>query len=305
MDQQSHTRSQSLNESQRQQRQQRQGNRSYTPPRSDVTRETLSSRDSEEMYDDEQYDDVWPSRMPSSARRYRSDVRTEGGYTPTTRATRTSEMQAIPRTSSPGRVSNPTRNTSSIPARRTATQTNLPALQSSQSSPPRRRTVNIEAVQPAKKTLPLKSGHRVHWLVYAGLAMLGMLIVWLVLTSFLSWWQVKMDDLHYGRPRTSQYDVVISPGDTPANRSHFIVMNLKRHIEIIDCPASDCTKAKVLIGPVLIGQNQDLAPATLSFKDVNGDGKLDIIVNVQDSHFIFINDNGSFRQARQSDNVHL
>ena len=114
-----------------------------------------------------------------------------------------------------------------------------------------------------------------------------------------------MDDLHYGRPRTAQYDVVISPGDTVANRSHFIVMNLKRHIEIIDCPASDCSKAKVLIGPVLIGQNQDLAPVTLTFKDVNGDGKLDIVVNVQDSHFIFINDNGSFRQARQSDNVHL
>lgn len=298
MDQQSHTRSQSLRESQRQ------GSRSYTPPRSDVTHETLSSRDSEELYDDEQYDDVWPSRMPSSARRYKSDVRTEGGYMPTTRATRTSEMQAMPRTPSPNRASNPARNTSSIPARRTATQTNLPAMQ----TPPRRRTVNIEAAQPVKKPTkslaPQKSGHRVHWLVYTGLAMLGMLIVWILLTSFLSWWQVKMDDLHYGRPRTAQYDVVISPGDTSANRSHFIVMNLRSHIEIIDCPASDCSKAKVLIGPVL-GENQNLVPATLTFKDVNGDGKLDIIVNVQDSHFIFINDNGSFRQARQSDNVHL
>ena len=286
MDQQSHTRSQSL----------RQGNRNYSPPRSDVTRETLSNRDSDETYDDEQYDDVWPSRMPTSARRYRSDVRTEGGYSQTGRAT--------PRT--PYRASNPGRNTSNIPARRTATQTNLPAVQT-----PRRRTVNMEPVQPVqpqKSVVPSKgqkSEHHVHWLVYAGLAMLGMLIVWILLTSFLSWWQVKMDDLHYGFPRTSQYDVVISPGDTTATQSHFIAMNLKRHIEIIDCPASDCSKAKVLIGPVLIGQNQDLAPVTLTFKDVNGDGKLDIVVNVQGSHFIFINDNGSFRQVRQTDNIHL
>lgn len=291
MDQQSHTRSQSL----------RQGNRSYTPPRSDVTHETLSNRDSDETYDDEQYDDVWPSRRPTSTRRYRSDVQTEGSYSQPGRATRTSELQATPRT--PYRASNPGRNTSSIPARRTATQTNLPAIQ-----PPRRRTVNIEPAQPQKSIVPQKGQkpeHHVHWLVYAGLAMLGMLIVWLLLTSFLSWWQVKMDDLHYGYPRTSQYDVIISPGDTTATPSHFVAMNLRRHIEILDCPASDCSKAKVLIGPVLIGQNQDLAPATLTFKDVNGDGKSDIIVNVQGSHFIFINDNGSFRQVRQTDNVHL
>jgi len=290
VDQQSHTRSQSL----------RQGNKNYTQqrPRSDVANETLVRRANDDVYEDEQYDDVWPSRMPTSTRRYRSDVQSEGGYTQTGRATRTSELQATPRP--PYRASNPGRNTSSIPPRKTATQTNLPAVQA-----PRRRTVNIEAVQPRKNVVSPRNGRRVHWLVYAGLAMLGMLIVWILLTSFLAWWGVKMDDLHYGRPRTAQYDIVISPGDTQANPSHFIIMNLKRHIEIIDCPATDCSKAKVLIGPVLIGQNQDLAPATLTFKDVNGDGKLDIIVNVQDSHFIFINDGGTFRQARQSDNVHL
>lgn len=295
MDQQSHTRSQSL----------RQGNRNYSQrPHSDVAGETPPYRDSNDTDDDEEYDDVWPSRMPSSTRRYRSDVRTEGGYTSggrsaTGRMTRTSEMQAIPPSASRTtyRASSPGRSTTSIPPRRTATQA-IPAVQ-----PTRRRTVEIEAIQP--RVASQQPRRRPHWLVYAGLAMLGMLIVWILLTSFLAWWQVKMDDLHYGRPRTAQYDVVLSPGDTQANPSHLIVTNLRRHIEIIDCPAGDCSKAKVLTGPVLIGQNQDLAPATLTFKDVNGDGKLDIIVNVQNSHFIFINDKDTFRPVRQSDNVHL
>src|SRR5947199_3189707 len=30
----------------------------------------------------EEHDDIWPSRMPSSTRRYRSDVKTEVGRTP-------------------------------------------------------------------------------------------------------------------------------------------------------------------------------------------------------------------------------
>jgi hypothetical protein len=59
------------------------------------------------------------------------------------------------------------------------------------------------------------------------------------------------------------------------------------------------------MGPTLVGSGQDLAVVTLSFKDVNGDGKLDMIVNIQDSHFVFINDNGQFRAARPGENLQL
>jgi len=47
----------------------------------------------------------------------------------------------------------------------------------------------------------------------------------------------------------------------------------------------------------LIGPGQDLTPVTLTFKDVNADGKLDMIVNVQDTHFVFLNSNGTFVPA--------
>jgi hypothetical protein len=74
---------------------------------------------------------------------------------------------------------------------------------------------------------------------------------------------------------------------------------------VVECPGGDCGKAKVYVGPVLIGQGQDLAPVLLSFKDVNGDGKLDMIVTVQDSRFVFINENGTFRPQRPNEPVQL
>jgi len=285
--------------------------------------------------DDEEYDDVWPSRMPTSARRYQGDVRTETGRV---QADVQPSSQGGYRTSSdPGRSGGNT-----IPPRRTATQ-GMPAIQQ-----PVRRTVtqNVPAVQSARRTAtqgvpavqlarrrPIEDfdddisqhtsgllrqqmgsrktprgssgGLHFHWLVYAGLAIIGMVICWVLLTSFLSWWQLTQDDLHYGRPRTAQYDVVVGHNDSNANKSHFIAINLRRHVEVIECPAGDCAKARVLVGPVLIGANEDLAPVTLTFKDVNSDGKIDIIVNVQDNHFVFINDNGTFRPTHAGDNIHL
>jgi hypothetical protein len=146
---------------------------------------------------------------------------------------------------------------------------------------------------------------RFHWLFFVGLAMLVMLLGWVLLTTLFNWWQLWQDDLHYGRPRTFQTEAVVGHNDSEANPSHFVAINLHRQIEIIEFPGGDSSKAKIYIGPVLTGEGQDLAAVTLSFKDVNGDGKLDMTVNVQNNRFVFINDNGSFRPARPGENVQL
>jgi hypothetical protein len=150
-----------------------------------------------------------------------------------------------------------------------------------------------------------QSGPRFHWLFYVGMAMLVMTLMWGGLSALNSWWQVKQDDLHYGRPRTYQVDQAVGHNDSPTKPSHFIALNLNRHIEIIEFPGGDPTKAKIYIGPVLMGPGQDLAPVTLAFKDVNGDGKPDMIVMVQDSRFVFINDGSSFRPLRPGEVIHL
>ena len=135
--------------------------------------------------------------------------------------------------------------------------------------------------------------------------MFTMLVGWVFLTMLSNWWQVTQDDWRYGRPRTYQTDIVVGHNDSAANPSHFIALNLNRHIEVIEFPGNDSSKAKVYIGPMLIGTGQDLAVVTLTFKDVNGDGKLDMIINVQDSHFVFINDSGQFRQVRPGENIQM
>jgi len=132
-----------------------------------------------------------------------------------------------------------------------------------------------------------------------------MVMGWVVLNVLANWWQITLDDWHYGRPRTFQTDAVVGHNDSAANPSHFIALNLNRHIEIIEFPGGDASKAKIYVGPTLIGQGQDLAVVTLSFKDVNGDGKPDMIVSVQGSRFVFINDNGAFRPVRPGENVQI
>jgi hypothetical protein len=142
-----------------------------------------------------------------------------------------------------------------------------------------------------------------HWLFYVGVSMFIMLLGWIALSFFLQWWQVTQDDWHYGRPRTFQIDAVVGHEDSPTNPSHFIALNLSRHIEIIEIPGGDATHMKVYLGPLLMGEGQELAVVTLSFKDVNGDGLPDMLVRVQDSTIVFLNEKGQFRPAKPGEQI--
>jgi hypothetical protein len=362
-----------------------------------VKQPQTNSRDySQEEYFDPEYDDVWPTRMPSSARRYySSDVSSNAGYgeadaesvalseypstrpgrrssvparstasqmtspaatqtrrtatqahMPETQTRRTATQTGIPtvqnrRTGTSGAISTTTsqirrtgtqsdlpavqsRRTgtqselSAVQSRRTGTQTNIPAMQSRRTGTQgsisalqanRRPLIDTEEVVTRNgekiKGRDQEDGARFHWLFYVGVAMLVMTLMWGGLSALNSWWQVKHDDLLYGRPRTYQVDQVVGHDDSPSRPTHFIALNLNRHIEIIEFPGGDPSKAKIYLGPVLEGPGQDLAPVTLAFKDVNGDGKLDMIVMVQDSRFVFINTGSSFRPLQPGEVIHL
>ena len=135
--------------------------------------------------------------------------------------------------------------------------------------------------------------------------MLAMLALWTLGSQLVNWWNVTQEDWHYGRPRIFQTDVVVGHSDSTANPSHFLALNLNRHIIIIEFPGGDPSKAKIYTGPTLLGDGQDLTPVILSFKDVNGDGLPDMLVHVQDQTFVMINDHGQFRPARQGERLTL
>ena len=247
------------------------------------------------MEQEDEYDDAWPTRLPSSSRRYlaQPDVYMETGRRP-------ADVRSLSSQRSSGN-SRPERYTS-VPPRRSATQTNIPAIQ-----PNRPRVARTDDIPMRRDGGHLNSGQgrRVHWILFIGLAMFIMVLGWVAFSALANWWQVTQDDWHYGRPRTFQTDAVVGHNDSPDNPSHFIAINLNRHIMIFEIPGGDESKTKVYYGPTLLGDGQDLTPVTLTFKDVNGDGKLDMIVNIQDTHFVFINEKGSFRPARAGENIHL
>ena len=159
------------------------------------------------------------------------------------------------------------------------------------------------SVTPRPKPLvqKTKATHQAHPLLYLGIGMLSMVVLWTILSGVIHWANVTLDDLRYGRPRTAQYDIVVGHNDSAANPSHLIVINLNRRIEVIEFPGGDPSHAHIYMGQQLYGPDDDLTPATLSFVDVNGDHKLDMIINVQQSHIVFINDQGTFRQPTTSE----
>ena len=133
-----------------------------------------------------------------------------------------------------------------------------------------------------------------HPLLYLGLGMILMLGLWDGVTYGLAWWQLHQDDATYGRPRTAHYDVVVGHNDSATHKTHLIAMNLNAHIIIIELPGGDTAKSVIYSGPTLYGQDADLAPVTLTFQDVSGNGKLDMLVHFQGSELIYLNQNGKF-----------
>ena len=228
-----------------------------------------TNADEDTTNEEEEYDDVWPARLPTSARRYNAPTdQTTWEYMQGNR--KYIFYQGPP----------PERQSTQIPSR-----TQQPHQADSSQEP--------------------HSTARVHWLLIFGIGMLAMLALWTLGSQSMNWWSVTQEDWHYGRPRIFQTDAVVGHSDSTANPSHFLALNLNRHIVIIELPGGDPSKAKIYTGPTLLGDGQDLTPVILNFKDVNGDGLPDMLVHVQNQTFVMINDHVQFRPARQGERVTL
>ena len=166
----------------------------------------------------------------------------------------------------------------------------------------RRRSHSPTGVRPATEERPRH--HRFPFVAIL-LGMVVMALLAFALSSLTSWWRIHQDDVQYGRPRTYQLDAVVGHNDSVTTPTHFIFINLNRHIDIIELPGGDTAHARIYPGPVLFGDSQDLTPVTATIRDVNGDGKPDIIVHIQDQQLVFINDGTQFRPLRSGEHVNV
>ncbi len=208
------------------------------------------------------YDEPWPTRLPSSSYRYDRPTTTQGH--PRYRVHPT-QVQRAP-----------------IPARRSA----LP--------PASGRMTEEEQPHPAPARRRRGGVFRSHPLMWVGFGMLAMLLMWTGLQGLGAWWGVHQDDVTYGRPRTAQYDVLVGHDDSPSSPTHFLALNLNGTVEVIDLPGGDSSKAKIYRGPHIFGPGAALFPVTLSFPDPTGNGKPNMAVHVQGATIVYLNQNGQF-----------
>jgi hypothetical protein len=122
---------------------------------------------------------------------------------------------------------------------------------------------------------------KLHWLFFVGLALLIMLLGWYALSMLGTWWQTHQDDVTYGNPRTYQTDAVVGHADSPTSPTHIIAVNLNGNIIVIELPGGDAGKARSYAITAIPG-NQGNPPVKLVFQDINRDGKLDLVVQIGD-----------------------
>ena len=234
----------------------------------------------------------------------------EGTEPPRTNST-TIRRANLPATRNTGQQSSPVpqRRTQPQPqAQRPFTSTSIPAAPISIQQTPRNNT----RPQVAKEA-PTKNGlkGKVHWLLPLGIGMIAMLVLWELGSIALAWGMARYDDIRYGNPRTFQTDAVVGHGgDSVQHPSHFIAINLNRQAIVVEFPAGNPAGAESYIVPYyILGPGGDGVPVTLEFRDVTGDGKLDMIIHIhlqsQDQTFVFVNDGTKFRPANSKDNIHM
>lgn len=149
--------------------------------------------------------------------------------------------------------------------------------------------------------IALPNGSLMRLVMWLGAAAVLALISFFVLSSLISWWQTWQDDMTYGRPRTMQVDAYVGHNEQNGKPSHFIAQNIDGQINIIQYPGNDTSKTRVIQGPKLFGKNAALAPVKVEFRDVNADGHVDLVANVDGQKLVYLNEAGNFRPIREDE----
>lgn len=136
----------------------------------------------------------------------------------------------------------------------------------------------------------------VNAVIYGATATLAALAVYLLIGSLLSWAQVRFDDMRYGRPRTTHLEGFVGrPEEATGRPTHFIALNLRRQVIVLELPGGDADQVRSLPGPYLFGADEELTPVQLALKDTDADGNVDLLINVRNEQVIYLNKDGSFR----------
>jgi hypothetical protein len=125
---------------------------------------------------------------------------------------------------------------------------------------------------------------------------LAALAMYVLVGAVVNWGQIKLDDLRYGRPRTTHLEGYVGHGGELEGRpTRFVGLNIERQVVVLELPGGDSTQVRSLPGPYLFGADEDLTPVLLSLRDMDGDGLSDLIVAVRNEQVVYLNRDGGFR----------
>jgi hypothetical protein len=106
---------------------------------------------------------------------------------------------------------------------------------------------------------------------------------------------VVLDDVRYGRPRTTHVAGFVGHGEAAGQPTHLTAINLNRQIVIVELPGGDAAQVRTLAGPYLFGADEHLTPVTLTLRDLDGDGAPDLLLGIRREHVVYLNRDGAFR----------
>ena len=165
-------------------------------------------------------------------------------------------------------------------------------------NPPRTRSSAIRRyVTTTPIPPPRPPRRRWHPLVRIGLTGVAIVVCTMALLTIPTAYQRWQDDLHYGYPRTYQTDAAVGHSDSASHPSHFLAINWHGHLDVIELAGGDPSKATIYTGPTLYQPDADLVPVTLSFEDVNQDGRPDLVLHFEGQIVVFLNTGKTFKAS--------
>ncbi len=142
---------------------------------------------------------------------------------------------------------------------------------------------------------PGPSRRRARPLLLVGLGLVLALLLWAGIAQVVGWGTNEYNNIVYGYPRMFQLDAVVGSGDNIQHPSHFVALNLRGEVTILEFPAGDPGRARVVATTSVLGPNADQAVVTLHFVDLNHNGKPDMVIIIAGEESVLVNDQGIFR----------
>lgn len=146
---------------------------------------------------------------------------------------------------------------------------------------------------------------RLNHIVHVVMLTLAILASYVLVSTVVAWGRVWLDDLHYGRPRTTHLRGFVGHAEERGQPTHFIAVNLQRQVVVLELPGGDPGKVRSLPGPYLFGADEDLTPVSIALNDVDRDGYNDLLINVRDEQVVYLNKDGTFRLPSPEEQLDL